>query len=220
MEGQDWQSFTPRALWGNCQTCLQHQQICQEARALANIAAHATQTNYATKFGKREKWTENSHIATIFYLGLRLVTLSHAKEHELASRTDLDKEIVERRWNELHRKNAKMVHQHILKYRGLLTKFGDFPALEACLCVPCASPHGEERLVTALACPLSTERVLDGVSTFAKLSWLSDVMADNLTTTPTGQAASTKAGSLPAPWVEELRGLQDELPISNFQDVS
>ncbi|CAK9042793.1 unnamed protein product [Durusdinium trenchii] len=78
-------------------------------------------------------------------------------EHELASRTDLDKEIVERRWNELHRKNAKMVHQHILKYRGLLTKFG--------------------------------------------------------------QAASTKAGSLPAPWVEELRGLQDELPISNFQDV-
>ena len=35
-----------------------------------------------------------------------------------------------------------------------------------------------------------------------------------------GQAASTKAGSLPAPWVEELRDLQDELPISNFQDIS
>lgn len=33
-----------------------------------------------------------------------------------------------------------------------------------------------------------------------------------------GQAASTKAGSLPAPWVEELRDLQDELPISNYQD--
>ena len=34
-----------------------------------------------------------------------------------------------------------------------------------------------------------------------------------------GQAASTKAGSLPAPWVEELRDLQDELPISNYQDT-
>ena len=51
------------------------------------------------------------------------------KEHELASQPDLDKEIVEKRWNELHRKNAKMVHQHILKYRGLLTKFGGFLAL-------------------------------------------------------------------------------------------
>jgi len=78
-------------------------------------------------------------------------------EHELASQPDLDKEIVEKRWNQLHRKNAKLVHQHILKYRGFLTKFG--------------------------------------------------------------QAASTKAGSLPAPWVEELRDLQDELPISNYQEV-
>ena len=34
-----------------------------------------------------------------------------------------------------------------------------------------------------------------------------------------GQAASAKAGSLPAPWVEELKSLQDELPISNFQDA-
>eukprot|EP00435_Cladocopium_sp_Y103_P020679 s1269_g5.t1 len=79
------------------------------------------------------------------------------REHELASQPDLDKEIVDKRWNQLHRKNAKLVHQHILKYRGFLTKFG--------------------------------------------------------------QAASTKAGSLPAPWVEELRDLQDELPISNYQDT-
>ncbi|CAE7401971.1 Adck1 [Symbiodinium sp. CCMP2592] len=78
-------------------------------------------------------------------------------EHELASQPDLDKEIVDKRWTELHRRNAKLVHQHILKYRGFLTKIG--------------------------------------------------------------QAASSKAGSLPAPWVEELRSLQDELPISNFQEV-
>ena len=52
-----------------------------------------------------------------------------AKEHELASQPDLDKEIVDRRWDELHRKNAKLVHQHILKYRGFLTKIGALTAL-------------------------------------------------------------------------------------------
>lgn len=55
--------------------------------------------------------------------------LEACQEHELASQPDLDKEIVEKRWNQLHRKNAKLVHQHILKYRGFLTKFGGLVAI-------------------------------------------------------------------------------------------
>lgn len=78
-------------------------------------------------------------------------------EKELASQTGLDEEEIKARWTELHRKNARMTHRHILKYRGFLTKVG--------------------------------------------------------------QAASIKAGELPKPWVEELMGLQDELPVSAFKEV-
>lgn len=37
--------------------------------------------------------------------------------------------------------------------------------------------------------------------------------------TKVGQAASTKAGDIPAPWVEELTPLQDQLPVSPFKEV-
>jgi len=37
--------------------------------------------------------------------------------------------------------------------------------------------------------------------------------------TKVGQAASIKTGELPPAWVEELRGLQDELPISSLREV-
>lgn len=37
--------------------------------------------------------------------------------------------------------------------------------------------------------------------------------------TKVGQAMSTRAGELPAPWVEELKGLQDQLPESRFEEV-
>lgn len=37
--------------------------------------------------------------------------------------------------------------------------------------------------------------------------------------TKVGQAASIKAGELPVPWVEELKGLQDELPVSSYKEV-
>lgn len=64
---------------------------------------------------------------------------------------------MKKKWADLHRTNAKLVHKHILKYRGFLTKVG--------------------------------------------------------------QAASTRAGDLPQPWVEELESLQDELPVSSFAEV-
>ena len=112
------------------------------------------ETEWKAKTGRVSLLTRSAATVRLAYSVSRSVK---KLEHELASQPDLDKEIVEKRWNQLHRKNAKLVHQHILKYRGFLTKFG--------------------------------------------------------------QAASTKAGSLPAPWVEELRDLQDELPISNYQEV-
>lgn len=112
------------------------------------------ETEWKAKTGRISLLTRSAATVRLAYAVSRSVK---KLEHELASQPDLDKEIVEKRWNQLHRKNAKLVHQHILKYRGFLTKFG--------------------------------------------------------------QAASTKAGSLPAPWVEELRDLQDELPISNYQEV-
>lgn len=78
-------------------------------------------------------------------------------EKELAATHGLDEEDVKARWKELHRRNAKMFHQHILKHRGFLIKVG--------------------------------------------------------------QALSIRAGEMPVPWVEELQGLQDDLPVSNFKEV-
>lgn len=37
--------------------------------------------------------------------------------------------------------------------------------------------------------------------------------------TKVGQGASTKAGDLPEPWISELQALQDQMPISPFEDI-
>ena len=129
----------------------------------------------------------------------------------MASQPDLDKEIVEKRWNQLHRKNAKLVHQHILKYRGFLTKFGALDALEVNFSTVefmniCSGLIADLHRSSSIFIDLLFKYSGAMPGEFAQLC-------------SAGQAASTKAGSLPAPWVEELRDLQDELPISNYQDT-
>ncbi|CAK0846480.1 unnamed protein product [Prorocentrum cordatum] len=76
---------------------------------------------------------------------------------ELAKHPELSDREQKQRWDELHRKNAKLALAHIRKYKGFLTKVG--------------------------------------------------------------QNASTKTGELPQPWVEELKTLQDRLPVSPFREV-
>eukprot|EP00927_Polykrikos_kofoidii_P012347 TRINITY_DN15323_c0_g1_i1.p1 TRINITY_DN15323_c0_g1~~TRINITY_DN15323_c0_g1_i1.p1 ORF type:complete len:1652 (+),score=335.63 TRINITY_DN15323_c0_g1_i1:50-5005(+) len=91
-------------------------------------------------------------------LAARKVHKSVSKlKQEFRSNPSMDEQQKRERWEAVHRNNAKLVYNHIRRYRGFLAKVG--------------------------------------------------------------QAASAKAGELPAPWVEELRGLQDQLPESSFAEV-
>lgn len=110
------------------------------------------------------KWKANTSYVSLFRRSISTLLLARRisksvrkLEREVAENPKLDRDEVSRRWAELHRQNARLAHDHIVRYRGLLAKVG--------------------------------------------------------------QAASTKAGELPAPWLEQLQGLQDELPVSSIRQV-
>jgi len=52
-------------------------------------------------------------------------------EKDLALIPGMDEEDRAAKWTELHRKNARLAHRHILKYRGFLTKVGQAASIKA-----------------------------------------------------------------------------------------